>query len=273
MPVIEKSVFRNLTLQPKDREMISIHKNTLLIWIGLLTLLPALFSQVHADQVHFDISFDRSVGIVPAEGKRSISKIGDSVGLNKKGRLWLTGNETKEGFVEIVCQNLSTDSVIVELNNEQSPWLNIARPEGCNNWENDLLICPVGELEKGVFCKISERATLSSSGDAPKLLSASVNIRSINFQDGQESGMNAQQYLQNRVEFYAAGINLCGIIYNKTSDIFINWIIYDGGTVDEVKIDGKTLPEDNEVADCIAEHIPLWKFPEWENDSQISFQF
>ena len=27
------------------------------------------------------------------------------------------------------------------------------------------------------------------------------------------------------------------------------------------------------IANCIADQVPLWKFPEWKNDSQISYQF
>ena len=250
-----------------------IHKNTLLVWASLSTLLLASVSLVYAQETYFDISFDRSVGISSPNGQRNISNIGDSITLNKKGRLWLTGNETKDGFTEIVCQNLSTEPVIVELTNKQTPWMNITGPAQCNNWQKNILICPVGQLEKGVFCKITER-TASNTGDgSPKLLSASVNIRSINLQDGQDRSMDDQEYLQEKINFYATGIDLCGIIYNKTDDIFINWIIYDGGTVDKVIIDSQTAPEDKELANCIVEQIQNWKFSKWKNDSQISYQF
>ena len=111
------------------------------------------------------------------------------------------------------------------------------------------------------------------TGCLQKLVSASVNIRSINLKDGQDSSIDEQKYLQERIIFYSAGIDLCGIIYDKSGDIYINWIIYDGGTVDKVEIDSRTASDDNEIANCIADQIPLWKFPEWENDSQISYQF
>ena len=256
--------------------MSHIHKNTLFVFTSLLILLLAPLSLASASGAYFDISFDRSISIIPPEGKKNISDIGDSVTLNKKGRLWLTGNETKDGFVEIVCQNLSTEPVVVELENEQSPWVNITGPKQCNNWQKNILICPVGKLEKGVFCKIAERTTSGGEG-TNKLLSASVNIRSINssinIRGGKENSTNESQYLQERIEYYAVGINLCGIIYNKARDIYINWVIYDGGTVDKVEIDSDTAPEDKEIANCIAEQIPSWKFPEWGNDSQISYRF
>lgn len=250
-----------------------LFKNTLLILTSLVILLLVSFSHVYAEDARFEISFDRSIGIIPPEGKKSISDTGDAITLSKKGRLWLTGNETQEGFVEIVCQNLSTEPVVVELTDQQHPWVGITEPGQCSNWQKDILICPAGELTKGVFCKIAERVASSSGGGTQKLLSASVNLRSINVKGDKESSGNEQQYLQERIEFYAVGINLCGIIYNKKDNVYINWIIYDGGTVDKVEIDSLTVPEDKEIANCIADQVPLWKFPEWKNDSQISYQF
>jgi hypothetical protein len=250
-----------------------LHKNILVIFTCLVALCLVSFSHVYAEETYFEISFDRSIGIVPPDGKKSITDTGDSVTLNKKGRLWLTGNETQDGFVEIVCQNLSTEPVVVELTDKKHPWVNITGPGQCSDWQKDILICPAGNMPKGVFCKIAERIASGSGEGTKKLLSASVNIRSINVRGSQESDGDEQQYLQERVEFYAVGINLCGIIYNKTGNIYINWIIYDGGTVDKVEIDSLTASEDNPIANCIAEQIPLWKFPEWENDSQISYQF
>ena len=62
-------------------------------------------------------------------------------------------------------------------------------------------------------------------------------------------------------------------MYNRKGNIIIRWIIYGGGAVDKVEIDSQTLPEDKEIAECIAEQIPSWKFPEWEKNSQIAYQF
>ena len=253
--------------------MSHLFKNTMLVLTSLAFLFLASFSHVYADDAHFEISFDRSIGIIPPEGKKRISDTGDSITISKKGRLWLSGNETQEGFVEIVCQNLSTEPVIVELTDKQHPWVNVTEPEQCTNWQEDILICPAGKLTKGFFCKIAKRIASSSGETTQKLLSASVNIRSLNVRGAKESNGDEQQYLQERIEFYAVGINLCGIIYNKTGNVYINWIIYDGGTVDKVEIDNLTAPEDNGIANCIADQIPLWKFPEWKKDSQISYQF
>ncbi len=98
-----------------------INNKTLLLGAGLLLLLLSSFCLAYAGEAYFDISFDRSVSIVPSEGKKRISDMGDSVTLNKKGRLWLIGNETKESFVEIVCQNLSTEPVKIELTDKETP--------------------------------------------------------------------------------------------------------------------------------------------------------
>ena len=251
----------------------NIHKKTLLVLAGLLFLLFSSFCLAYAEEAYFDISFDRSVSIVPPEGKSRISDIGDSIILNKKGRLWLTGNETTEGFVEIVCQNLSTEPVNVELINKEKPWVNITEPAQCDDWQKNILICPVGKMAKGVFCKITERIAVHADEGFKKQSSASVNVRSISIQEISEKSMEGRQYLQERIEYYAAGIDLCNTMHKRKGNIIISWIIYDGGAVDKVKIDSQTAPEDNEFASCIAEQIPSWKFPEWEKDSQIAYQF
>ena len=106
-----------------------------------------------------------------------------------------------------------------------------------------------------------------------KQKSASVNVRAISVQDLEEKSFDEQQYLQERIEYYAAGIDLCNTIHQRSGRIIINWIIYDGGAVDKVEINTQTAPEDNEFANCIAEQIPSWKFPEWQKNSKVAYQF
>ena len=250
-----------------------INKKTLLVLASVLFLLLSSFCYANADEAYFDISFDRSIGITPPEGRSRISDIGDSVILNKKGRLWMTGNETKEGFVEIVCQNLSTEPVNVQLTNTEKPWVNITEPAQCDDWQKNILICPIGKMKKGFFCKITERKTIHDDEGSKKQKSASVNVRAISVQDLEEKSFDEQQYLQERIEYYAAGIDLCNTIHQRSGRIIINWIIYDGGAVDKVEINTQTAPEDNEFANCIAEQIPSWKFPEWQKNSKVAYQF
>jgi hypothetical protein len=250
-----------------------MNKKTLLVLAGSIFLLFSSYCLVYADEAYFDISFDRSVNIVPPEGRSRISDIGDSVILNKKGRLWLTGNETAEGFVEIVCQNLSTESVNVQLTSNEKPWVNITEPVRCDDWQKNILICPVGQIQKGLFCKITERTVMHADEGSKKQKSASVNVRAISVQDLQEESFDEQQYLQERVEYYSAGLDLCNTMHKRSGNIIISWIIYDGGAVDKVTINSQTAPEDNEIANCIAEQIPFWKFTEWQKDSQVAYQF
>ncbi len=151
--------------------------------------------------------------------------------------------------------------------------MSITGPAQCNNWQKNILICPVGKMAKGVFCKINERIVVLAAEGSRKQNSASVNVRAISVQDLEEKKLDEQQYLQERIDYYAAGIDLCSTMHKKTGNIIISWIIYDGGSVDKVKIDSQAAPEDNEIANCIAEQISLWKFPEWGKDSQIAYQF
>ena len=117
--------------------MLSLHRNVLIVMTGFLLLLLSTPSLVRAEKTYFDISFDRSVSIDTPEGKKRISDLGDTVTLNKKGRLWLSGNETKEGFVEIVCQNMSSEPVNISLTSLEMPWLSIAEPGKCNAWNKN----------------------------------------------------------------------------------------------------------------------------------------
>jgi len=256
-----------------EEEIMNIIKKKLLILASILFLLLSSFYIANAAEAYFDISFDRSVNIVPPEGMTRISDIGDSVILNKKGRLWLTGNETVDGFVEVVCQNLSTEPVNVQLTSMEKPWVTITEPAQCNDWQKNLLICPVGKMTKGFFCKITERITDNVAEGSKKQKSASVNVRSINVQEISARSKEGRQYLQDRIEYYGAGIDLCNTMHERKGDIIISWIIYDGGAVDKVTINSQTAPEDNEIANCIAEQIPFWKFPEWQKDSQVAYQF
>lgn len=253
--------------------MLAIFKKKSIITAGTALLLFAVSSLVYASGTYFNICLDRSVNIVPPADKTKISDTGDSVTLNKKGRLWLTGNETKEGFVEIVCQNLSAEPVNVALATEENPWLEITGTTQCGDWKNNLLICSVGKMEKGFFCKITERKAIKADEDINKQMSASVNVRAVNIQDDPKKWFDEQMYLQKRIDYYAAGIDLCSTMHKKTGNILVSWVIYAGGSVDKVDIDSSTAPENKEVAHCIAEQIALWKFPEWQKNSQISYQF
>ena len=238
-----------------------------------LFLLLSLYNHVFAGGAYFDISFDRCVAIDSPEGNKKFSAIGDNVTVNKKGRLWLTGNETREGFVEIVCQNLSPVPVRVEMTSAEMPWISVADPASCKDWQKNILICAVGDMPKGVFCKINERTVVAADEGARKQASASVNVRAVELRESGSEGVSEQQYLQERIEYYAAGIDLCYTMYEKTGDIVVNWIIYGGGAVDKVTLDSRTVPEDDKLANCIMEQIPAWRFPKWEKDSQVSYQF
>jgi hypothetical protein len=257
----------------EEGEMLHLHKKTILILTGFLFLILTSFNLACAGDTYFDISFDRCVSIDSAGGEKRISDIGDSVTLNKKGRLWLTGNETREGFVEIVCQNLSSESVHVELTSMEMPWISVVEPAKCNDWKKNILICSVGDMAKGLFCKINERTIVVAGEGSRKQTSASVNVRAVDLQEDQSEELNETHYLQERIEYYEAGIDLCNTMHERSGNIVINWVIYGGGAVDKVSIDSQTASEDDEVAKCIAEQIPLWRFPRWEKDSQVSYQF
>jgi len=253
--------------------MLPVSKKTLLVTTSIVLLFLSPFTLVYGAETYFNICLDRSVNIVPPADKTKITDIGDYVTLNKKGRLWLTGNETKKGYVEIVCQNLSTESVDIALVNQDKPWISVNGTTPCDDWRKNLLICPVGSIEKGVFCKIAERTAIRTDEDPNKQISASVNVRAVNIQDDPKKWFDEQTYLQKRINYYAAGIDLCGTMHEKQGKILVSWIIYAGGSVDKVTIDPDIAPGDEKVAECIAEQISFWKFPEWQKNSQISYQF
>ena len=257
----------------REEEMFYSFKKAPFIVICSLFLLLLSNNHVFAGGAYFDISFDRSVAIESPDGNKKISNIGDNVTVNKKGRLWLTGNETREGFVEIVCQNLSPESIRVELTSTEMPWISVAGPAHCNDWQKNILICSVGDMPKGVFCKINERTLVVADEGSRKQTSASVNVRAVDLRESGSGGLDEQQYLQERIEYYGAGIDLCYTMYERTGDIVVNWIIYGGGAVDKVMLDSKLVPEDDKLANCIMEQIPAWRFPKWEKDSQVSYQF
>ena len=246
-----------------------------LFFVGMVLLVQIFCysGTAQTEDTYFDISFDRSVSISVPEGTKKISAIGDMVTINKKGRLWLTGNETREGYVDIVCQNLSTEPVNVELKKLSSPWVEITGKTKCGDWQKNILICSVGEMERGVFCKIAEKENAGSGEGGRKQLTASVSVRAAEVQEGQQENLSEEEYLQSRVDYYTSGIDLCGVMHNKTGDIFISWVIYNGGAVDQVRIGSQTAEKDREIAGCIAEQVSLWRFPEWENDAQVSYQF
>jgi hypothetical protein len=252
--------------------MLSKFTKTLLVLPGLLPLLLSSFCLADSGKAYFNISLDRSVNIILTDGSSKIRNTGDAVTIGEKGRLWLTGNETKQGFVEIICQNLSTEPVSVEFVDEAFPWIDISRATRCGDWKKNILICPAGKMERGIFCKITERVVIDTSGSSKRQASASVNVRSLDM-ESQNKEMDESKYLQERIDYYGAGIDLCGEMHKKTEKILISWVIYAGGAVDKVKMADQTAAEDNDVAQCIAEQISLWKFPHWEKDSQISYRF
>ena len=222
---------------------------------------------------YFDISFDRSINVITINNKVKLSKQGDSVKLNSKGRLWLTGNETRQGFVEILCQNLSPQSVTINFVSQSKPWLEIKTPGVCAGWSQNLLICPVAQMEKGVFCKITEKTSPDYNLEPNKSRLASVNIRAVDMVHQDGALTSHKHYLEKIINYYSAGISLCEEIYPKTDPIVVSWVIFDGGSVGNIEIDKKTDPDNLEVAKCISDNIALWKFPEWNKDSHISYRF
>jgi len=257
----------------EEGKMLFIAKKALVISTGFFFMFLLCVNLAVAQDAYFDISFDRCVSVDSTEGAKRISSIGDSVTLNKKGRLWLTGNETREGFTEIVCQNLSTEAVGVELTSMDEPWISITGPVKCSDWKKNILICSVGDMAKGVFCKINQRTIVAADDGSKKQTSASVNVRAVDLQNEEGEEFDEMQYLQERIDYYAAGIDLCYSIYPKSGDIIINWVIYEGGAVDKVAIDNQTASGNDGVAKCIADQIALWRFPQWEKDAQVSYQF
>lgn len=242
------------------------------LFAGLLAFLTAN-TGANANEAYFDISFDRSVNVKTEKNLDKFSKSGDFATLNGKGRLWLTGIETRQGYVEILCQNMSDKPVTVNMVNQSKPWLEIKTPQACGEWSDNLLICPVDKLEKGVFCKISEKNKLDNSSEKDRLQLASVNIRAVELIKQGETPDANQRYIERIIASYSSGIELCHLIHPKTGPVFVNWVIFDGGNVGNIVVDAKTDTGNQAIAECITDNIALWKFPEWHKDSHISYRF
>ncbi len=248
------------------------HKQLTQIFLSLLVIVTTS-TQANENDAYFDISFDRSINVKTEKNLNKLSNPGDSATLNAKGRLWLTGLETRQGFVEILCQNLSNQPVTVKMATQNKPWLEIKTPKTCTNWSENLLICPVENMEKGVFCKITEKSKQDNSSEKRRLQLASVNIRAVELIKKGDTPDENQQYIEKIIDYYASGIELCKTIHPKTGPVFISWVIFDGGSVGNIEVDAKTDPSNQEVAQCIADNVSLWKFPEWKKDSHIAYRF
>ena len=243
--------------------------------IPLVFLINTFNFPVYAGQVYFDISHDRSVNIDVKDDKKQLSILGDEIVINKKGRLWLSGNENSDGHHEILCQNRTEAPVTLKLDSDQSPWVKIADQPNCDNWEKDLLVCSVGDMEKGLFCKISKKAKpVAPTGKEKRTASVAVRSVSLLQEVPQPGEIDYAEYLKETIANYSTGIELCGIMNEQNGPVEITWIIYDGGNTGDIKINNKsTYSSDMDTANCIADQIKFWRFPEWKKNYRVSYRF
>ncbi|MGR9074229.1 MAG: hypothetical protein ACU833_14305 [Gammaproteobacteria bacterium] len=228
-----------------------------------------------ADQVYFDISHDRSLNISVEEGKNQLSVIGDEITILKKGRLWLSGNETSFGHQEILCQNLTDQPITLTLDSDINPWIKITNPQHCDAWNKDLLVCAVGDVSKGLFCKINNKSNLIHASVQSRQ-TASVSVRSVAVlpETQEKENFNYADYLKETIGDYSTGIELCGVMNDKKGPIEISWAIYDGGNTGDIEINtSSTTDQDMATAECIADQINFWRFPEWKKNFRVTYLF
>ena len=233
------------------------------------------FANIKAEQVYFDIVFDRSSNIDVVNNKSKLNVIGDEISINNQGRVWLSGNEDDNGYVDILCQSQSNEPIILKLDSDAKPWIAIDEKLNCSEWKNDLLVCKVGDAKKGIYCKISDK-TKTVLPTSKVLQMAAVTIRSVSQpQQTNESGsLDYTGYLKQSIANYSTGIELCGIMHDKKGPVEISWIIYDGGNTGKIKINiESTDNSDIATAHCIAEQINFWRFPEWKKNYRVNYRF
>lgn len=227
-----------------------------------------------SEQVNFEIAYDRSINIESEKNRQSLKDIGDSVTINAKGRLWLTGNETNQGYDEILCQSKSLSPISVQLHSSESPWITLSEPAKCGKWNNNLLVCTDNKIEKAVFCLIKQQLTQQSLSTKPKRRTTSVAVRSLKSPELQPKSSDYREIAVQTIQTYTTGTELCKHIYPKESSIVINWDIYDGGTTGNIKVDNKDMSEnDTKYTNCLIENIKLWNFPNWKKNFKIKYRF
>ncbi|MEQ8955405.1 MAG: hypothetical protein RL120_14835 [Gammaproteobacteria bacterium] len=243
-----------------------MNKHVLKLFLMVCTLPagPAGITQ----ELPFVIAEDRSFNIQFETGDGAEIEPGGIVNIGGNGRLWAIQPSTEGITYQLICQNLSEQTVAVARSALEHPWFVVQQNETCNDWQNDLLVCPVAGMEKGIFCRIKEKTSVVvSDADAQVRLQTSVTVR------GQ--GVQVRPFdLDSFVLAYQPAIDLCRDIHNFSARVAIEWLVrLDGSTTEIAVLTEHAEDNERQGAACIASEIRQWNFGSRLEESRYSRYF
>ncbi len=231
----------------------------------ILAGLVVLSGKLHADELL--IIPERSKGIPALADNRLAEKAGITLG--SKGRLWAVqqGRQTDH---TLICMN-QTQSALQLINSSQSqPWLQLANGGDCQSPQPGLHVCTDSSGQPALMCR-SQQVAKTFAGGAVTDMTA-VALRSIDNSDEAFFNVANQIMAQHQLHF-----DLCQDLHGKHGKGGVSFTIQADGLIEDVQVVASgelaTPPESMEYADCMAQAIALWQFPNLDYIYEMEYAF
>ncbi len=176
------------------------------------------------------------------------------------GRVWFKSPEVGEdNALTLICQNNSSEDVVLEFNAPQWPWLNQSIYSACSGWVNHKLVCQIGKNAKDVLsCGMLKRGDNPfSSGKIERR--TSITMRSLPAIKKAEDQM---------LEEIKTELQLCKKVSGYPASIDLFWKV-ENGKYHYLEVMLDDTPEFRSLAECFDSVLKQHSFESFSGEQQF----
>jgi hypothetical protein len=200
--------------------------------------------------------------------------LGSEFNLSPGARLWFKSQLNAEASkTQGICQNRSSKSIQVRVDNGKQPWIKIKGLSQCGSWMDNKMNCGDDGDQKALSCVI---ATSSLAPHAKGLdeRTTSVRMRSIPLIGGSESSPNGAESEKGQIiSAMQPDISLCRAISFTDNTVNISWLVEANSKVASVILPAQPNDADKPFIDCLTAVIKDFPYPKLTQATWLSNQF
>lgn len=213
---------------------------------------------------------ERSNGVVQ-DNNQNNNRLGaqESITLKAKGRIWAV-KKANDADHNIICMNQSNNDIQLFNVGSDSPWLATNSSGNCEQMKSNVFACGQANDKSELVCRTQKIATRSGGAGITDM--TAVALRSFDTSD--EAFMNVANAImqQHQVHF-----DLCQDIHGKHPQGGVSFTVKADGSIENTQTinTGELATPMNAAgyAQCIAQAIQLWQFPELDYVYEMEYAF
>ncbi len=237
-------------------------------------LLSAIFLGMHqleadAQQTLMTLMGNRSSGYTVKNGTGDKFEIDAKTQLilASKGRAWFKSAQVSDdNELTLICQNNSSEDVVMEFSASQWPWLNPVIYPVCSGWLNHKLVCQIGDNANDVLSCGTLKRTANPFSNGKIERRTSVTMRSVLMPNN-----GSQLTEQSKKEFIAeikTELQLCKKVNDYPASVDLFWRIRDGEYhYLEVMLDD--TPANRNLSQCFDSVLKGYSFKTFPDEQQF----